>query len=91
MTMVECRGPGFFIPIGGVELAGSGIGLPVQFVRKSVKIGGIRISDKNPSASGSNRCTGRFNRYTGPVRPVTGRLTKKTEVVENLTCVSILN
>jgi hypothetical protein len=34
---------------------------------------------KTPSASG-------WNRYTRPIRPVPGRLTRKTELVENLTC-----
>jgi hypothetical protein len=29
------------------------------------------------------------DRYTGPVRPVPGRLNKKTELVENLTCFQI--
>jgi hypothetical protein len=41
------------------------------------------------SASGSNWYTNRFNRYTGPVRPVPGRLNKKAKLVQNLTCFQI--
>jgi hypothetical protein len=42
----------------------------------------IRISNQIPY-------TDRLNRYIGPVRPVSNRLNKKTELVDNLTCFHI--
>jgi hypothetical protein len=72
----------FFIPTGGVKPAGSGTGLPVRFVRKPVKTGGIRISNQNAQFKW-------FPLVYRPVQPVPSRLTKKTELVENLTCFQI--
>jgi hypothetical protein len=67
----------FLIPTGQAKPVGFGTGLPVRFVRKPVETGEIQISNQNPSPIGSHRYTDRYDRYTGPVRPGTGHLTKK--------------
>jgi hypothetical protein len=78
--------PRFFIL---VEPASSGTGLPVRFDRELEETGEIQFSIQNPSSIGLDYYTDRYDRYTGPVRPGTGRWTKKIESVENLTCFQI--
>jgi hypothetical protein len=46
---------GFLIPTGRAEPVGSGTGLPVRLVRKSVETGEIQISNQNLSSIGSDR------------------------------------
>jgi hypothetical protein len=81
-------GAGFLIPTGRTEPAGSDTGLPVRFGRKPDK---FEFQTKFLSASGSNRYTDRFHRYTGPVRPVPGRSNKKNRITGEFDVFSNLN
>jgi hypothetical protein len=65
------------MPTDGVEPAGSGTSLPARFVRKPVKTVEFEFQTKTRSSNGSHRYTDRFDQYTGRIRPVPGRLTKK--------------
>jgi hypothetical protein len=41
--------------------------------REPEETGGIQISNQNPSSIGLDQYTDRYDRYTGLVRPETGR------------------